>query len=77
MANNLANIADKIMARGLMALRGTNALSRYVNRSYDVEGAEIGSTIDIPIASAVPARDVVPAQTPPATQDSVTRTPVA
>lgn len=70
MANNLANIADKIMARGLVALRSTNAFSRYVNRSYDVEAAEIGSTIDIPIASAVPARDVVPAQTPPATQDS-------
>lgn len=70
MANNLVNIADKIMARGLLAMRGTNAFSRYVNRSYDVEAAEIGSTIDIPIASAVPARDVTPAQTPPATQDS-------
>lgn len=70
MANNLVNIADKIMARGLLAMRSTNAISRYVNRSYDVEAAEIGSTIDIPIASAVPARDVTPAQTPPATQDS-------
>lgn len=70
MANNLANIADKIMARGLMALRSTNALSRQVNRSYDVEAAEIGSTIDIPIPSAVPSRDVTPSHVPPAVQDS-------
>jgi hypothetical protein len=66
MPNNLDVLADKIMAAGLVAMRGTHALSRQVNRSYDVEAAEIGSTIDIPIPSAVPAEDVVPSHTPSA-----------
>lgn len=70
MANNLAVISQKLLAGAIVTLRQTAVTSRLVNRSYDVEAAKIGSTINIPIASAIAARDVAPGVTPPATTDS-------
>lgn len=70
MANNLAAAAPKIMAAGILALRQNAVTSRLVNRSYDVQAAEIGSIIDIPISSSIASRPVAPSQVPPASVDS-------
>jgi hypothetical protein len=70
MANNLAAAAPKIMAAGLIALRQNAVTSRLVNRNYDVQAAEIGSIIDIPISSAIASRPVTPSHQPPAGVDS-------
>lgn len=70
MANTLSALAQKLLAGGLITLRQNAVTSRLINRSYDVEAAKIGSTINIPISSAIAARDVAPSHTPPAPSDS-------
>lgn len=69
MANTLADVAPKILAQGLMALRNVNSLPGVVNRSYSDEFADHGNVVDVPIPSAVPVQNVVPGPTPPATGD--------
>jgi hypothetical protein len=69
MANNLAVIVPKILARGLMALRSETVMPALVNRDYGTEAAQRGTVITIPIPSAVAVRDVVPGPTPVAAPD--------
>ena len=64
MANSLSNIMPKILARGLMALRSRAILPRLVNGSYKSDAASKGSTIDVPIPTAVAAQSVVPGVVP-------------
>lgn len=71
MANNLAVLVPKILARGLMALRGETVMPALVNRDYGNEAAMKGQVITIPIPSAVAARDVVPGTVPVAAGDQV------
>ena len=61
MANSLDSIMPKILARGLMALREQAIMPRLVNGDYSREAAEKGDTIDVPLPSAITARDVTPA----------------
>lgn len=70
MANSLANIMPKILARGLLALREQAMMPRLVNGDYSNEAAERGDTIDVPISSAMTVIDVVPSNTPPVGADS-------
>lgn len=69
MANTLTAIIDKLLAQGLMALRQNAIMARLVNSAYSAEAGEKGSTIDVPIPSAIVAQAVSPANTPPSTAD--------
>lgn len=69
MANTLTNYLPKILAQGLMALRQNAIMSRLVNTSYSKEAAQRGNVINVPIPSAITARDVTPAVTHAANVD--------
>lgn len=70
MPNNLTEVAPKLLAQGLRALRENAVMPRLVNRDYEVEAAEKGTTVTIPIPSAIADRAVAPGVVPPASVDS-------
>lgn len=69
MSNSLSVLAPRLLAQGLLALRQMSIMPRLVNNDYSALAAQKGTTIDIPIPSAITATDVTPAATPPATGD--------
>lgn len=66
MANDISAVTPKLLAGGLEVLRANAITSRIVNRAYEAQAGEKGSTIDVPLPSAVASRDVTPANIPPA-----------
>ena len=68
MASNtsLGNITPKLLAQGLVALRENAIMPRLVNVGYSPAPGERGSSVDVPIPSAVTATDVAPGPTPAA-----------
>ncbi len=74
--NNLTAILPKLLAQGLLTLRQRAIMPRLVNRSYDLRPGTKGSTVDVPIPSAITAVAVTPAATPPSTE-GITPTSVA
>lgn len=69
MANTLAAIVPKLLARGLVVLRETAVMPRLVNSDYSTEAAKFGATIDVPIPTATTASVVTPSNTPPSPTD--------
>lgn len=63
--NTLTTVIPQILAQGLLALREMAISPRLVNRMYEKEAAGKGSTIDIPIPSAIATQDVTPSYVPP------------
>lgn len=70
MANTLTNIIPQLLAGGLDTLREQAIMPRLVNRSIDAENRERGDTIDVPVPTAITARDVTAAVTHATNQDT-------
>lgn len=67
--NSLADLAPKLLAQGLMALRAMNVMPMVVNSGYSQAFTDKGETVNIPVPSAIEAQDVTPGNTPPSTAD--------
>jgi hypothetical protein len=57
-ANTITNVLPKLLAQGLLALRQNAVMPRLVNTSYSTLAAQRGNVINVPIPSAIAARDV-------------------
>ena len=67
--NDLSKVVDKLLAQGLLALRGTCVMPRLVNSDYSNLAAQQGASIDVPIPSAIKAQAVTPGATAQDTGD--------
>jgi hypothetical protein len=72
MANTLSDFFPKLLAQGLLALRQQAIMPRLVNRAYEAEAGQKGSSIDVPVPSAITVASVTPGATPPANTDITT-----
>ena len=59
-SNTLTEVIPKLLAQGMLALRQYAVLPRYVNRGFETLAGEKGSSIDVPIPSAITAVAVSP-----------------
>ncbi len=69
MPNQLEAVIPQLLAQGLQALRENAVMPWLVNKDYSDMAAEKGSSIDIPIPSAIAAQEVAPANIAPTTGD--------
>jgi len=60
-ANTNTNVLPKLLAQGMLALRQNAVMPRLVNRDYETLAAGKGAVINVPIPSAIAARNVTPA----------------
>lgn len=64
-ANTTTYVLPQLLAQGLLSLRQFAVMPRYVNRAYETLAGEKGTTIDVPIPSAITAAAVSPSYVPP------------
>lgn len=64
-SNTLTNVIPQMLAQGLLALRQYAVMPRYINRAYESMAGEKGSTIDVPVSSAISAVAVAPSYVAP------------
>jgi hypothetical protein len=69
-ANTITNVLPKLLAQGLLALRQNAVMPRLVNRDYENLASQKGNVINVPIPSAITARDVTPSVTMATNVDS-------
>jgi hypothetical protein len=70
MANTNTNVTPQLLAQGLMALRQNAVFARLVNRGYETLAAQRGAVVNIPIPSAITAREITAAVTHATNVDS-------
>ncbi len=63
--NTLTQVIPQLLAQGMLALRQMAILPRYVNRGYETIAGDKGSSVDVPIPSAITAVAVTPSYVPP------------
>jgi hypothetical protein len=73
-ANTITNVVPQLLAQGLMALRENAIMPRLVNRDYQNLAAQKGNVINVPIPSAISARDVTAGVTTATNQDVIPTT---
>lgn len=69
MPNILDDVMPKILSGALQSLRETCIMPRLVNGDYSQDAAEKGDTVNVPIPTAIAARDVVPGNVAPDPDD--------
>lgn len=69
MGNTLDDIIPKLLAQGLVVLRQHSIMPRLVNRDYSLTPGQKGSTVDVPVSTAIAIQTVTPGATPPSTAD--------
>lgn len=69
MSNTLDAVIPRLLAKGMLALRGACIMPRLVNNNTGVEPSERGKNIDVPVPAHIAVQDVAPANTAPATGD--------
>ena len=63
MSQDLTAVIPTLLAQGLVSLRQRAIMPRLVSRAFELAPGVRGSTVNVPIASAVPATDVSPGAT--------------
>jgi hypothetical protein len=61
-ANTITEVLPKMLAQGLLALRENAVMPRLVNRDLENIAAQKGNVINVPIPSAIAARDITAAE---------------